>query len=222
MDTLSSYLAEQIASLDEELTAKELAEYAANRDALLGSVEQAHTEPTMVSIYTFLRKATSGVSAEVVKAVGDSAAWHLDDCLSRLMVSEIPQMVSRALQLEPMSMHQDHQIDEDPYLRESTRCYLFGLFNASVALSRSALAQALCKKIPTLLQGKSNEERLKILIKMARSSVLKQSTDICDLTDEVRRTANGIIHGKMCQQLAALRVLGDTRQILQTLYGSVD
>jgi hypothetical protein len=111
-------------------------------------------------------------------------------------------------------------MDANPYLRESTRCYLFGLFNASVALSRSALEQALSKKIPTLLQGRSTEERLHTLIKTARSSILKHSTDICDLADEVRQKGNSIIHGKICQQPTALQVLVDIRRILRALYGS--
>jgi hypothetical protein len=218
MTTLSSILADQINFLDEELTAEQLAEYAAARDALLGSLEQPHSEPTVLSFYAFWRKTSKGASPEHVNALENSAEFSLDDCLSRMMVSEIPKMVSRALQLEPILVHKNRQIDENPYLREATRCYLFGLFNASVALSRSGLEHALSKKVPSLLQGTSNKERLNTLIRMARSSVIKKMPKICDLAEEVRTTANLVIHGKMCQQPIALQVLSNTRIILQALY----
>lgn len=222
MDTTSKYLADQIAFLDEEQTAEELGEYAADRKALLESVEQFYrnTKPTMFTIYAICRKAASKLPAEDVKHLGDWAAWSLDDCLSRLLVSEIPRMVARALQLQPMLIDQSSKADENPYIREATRCYLFRLFSASVALSRSALEQALSEKIPTLLQGKSREERLKRLINTARTFVLKQATEICDLADKVRQKANAIVHGKTCQESDALEVLQATRKIIHSLYRS--
>lgn len=220
MDELSKYLADQIAFLDEELTAEELAEEAARREALLESVEKFYrgTNQTMFTIYAILRKVANRLPAEQVKAVGDSAAWSLDDCLSRFMVLEVPRMVSRAMQLEPLLIDKGAPVDENPYLRESTRCYMFGLFNASVALSRSALEFALSKRIPALLQGKSREDRLQTLIRTARTSILKRAPEICDLADRTRKRTNSIIHGKACQESEALAILQDTRIILRFLY----
>lgn len=220
MDELSKYLADQIAFLDEELTAEELAEEAARREALLESVEKFYrgTDQTMFTIYGVLRKYGDKFPQEQVKALGDDVAWSLDDCLSRFMVSEIPRMISRALQLEPLLVGQGARVDENPYLREATRCYMFGLYNASVALSRSALELALSKKIPTLLQGKSREDRLQTLIRTARTSILKRAPEVCDLADKTRKRANQIIHGEACQESDALAILQDTRKILRSLY----
>lgn len=222
MDTTSKYLADQLDLLDEELRAEELAEYAAAREALLKSVEEFYEnkKPTMFTIFGALQKATGKMPSELVKQMRDTAAWALDDCLSRLMVSSVPGMVSRALQLEPMLIEQSTQADENPYLREATRCCLFGLFKASVALSRSALEQAFSKKIPTLLQGESREGLLKTLIKTARTTILKRAPGICDLADKVRKRANAIVHkGKTCQASEALELLRDTRKIVHFLYG---
>ena len=223
MDTLSEYLAGQIAFLDEELTAEELAECAADREALLESVEQfyRHTELTPFAIYGLLRSAALKLPSEVVKGAGDSAAWSLDDCLSRLIIPEIPRMVARALKLEPILTDENGVANENPYLREATRCLLFGLFNASVALSRSALEQALSKKIPLVIQGKSREDRLQTLIRTARVSVLKRAPVACDLADKVRKKANAIIHQGPCQESEALLVLQDTRTVLRALYRRV-
>jgi hypothetical protein len=222
MDELSKYLADQIAFLDEELTAEELAEHAARREALLASVEKFYrgTDQTMFTIYGVLRMCGDKFPREQVKALGDSVAWFLDDCLSRFMVSEIPRMVSRALQLEPLLVDQSARVDENPYLREATRCFMFGLFNAAVALSRSALELALSKKIPTLLQGKAREDRLQTLVRTARTSILKRAPEICDLADRTRKRTNLIIHGKACQESEALAILQDTRRILRFLYAA--
>ena len=186
---LSENLAEQIAMFDEALTAEELAGEAAEREALLRSVEQLYqgTSPTkFLAVYKLLRTYAGKLPTETTKELRASAESQLDECLSRLTVSEIPRMVTRALQLEPMLIEQGHA-DENPYLGEATRCFLFGLFNASVALSRSALEQAFYKRVPLILQGGSKDDRLQVLIKTARTSVLKQTTEVCDVADRVRR-----------------------------------
>ncbi|HUO35724.1 MAG TPA: hypothetical protein VMU43_12100 [Candidatus Acidoferrum sp.] len=220
MDELSKYLADQIAFFDEELTAEELAESAADRESLLESIEKFYhgTNQTMFTIYGVLREHAHKLPHDAMKAVAESVAWQLDDCLSRFMVLEVPKMVSRALRLEPLLVDQSARVDQNPYLREATRCYMFGLFNASVALSRSALELALSQKIPTVLQGKSREDRLQTLIRTARTSILKRAPQICDLADQTRKTANPIIHGKACQESEALAILQDTRRVLRVLY----
>ena len=158
-------------------------------------------------------------SSESAKTYRDVLEHFLDDCLSRLLVAEIPRMVSRALQLEPVLIEQSPHADENPYLREATRCYLYGLFNASVALSRSALEQAFSSKIPKLLQA-AGEDTLLTRINTARSSILKQEPQICDRAHEVRKKANDIVHGKTCKGPEALRVLKDTRDTIVCLYRS--
>ena len=155
MDELSKYLADQIAFLDEEQTAEELADAAAYRQPLLDSVEKLYHSPetTMFMIYGALRAVTSKLPRDVVKTIADSAVWCLDDCFSRVMVSEIPNMVSRALKLQPVMTDKQAQVAENTFIQEATRCYIFGLFLASVALSRSALEHALQTKCRCSCKG---------------------------------------------------------------------
>ena len=222
MAGLSQYLAEEIERLDESSTAEELARDTVDREKLMESVEALcgnSTETTFTRCH-FLRQLASKypILTDAKKTDRDILEHFLDDCLSRLLVSEIPRMVSRALELEPMSIEQSPGADENAYLREATRCYLYGLFNASVALFRSGLEQAFSSRIPKLLLGAAGGDTLLILINTARSSILKHSPKICDRAHEIRKKANGIVHGKTCKGPEALRVLKDTRDIIVCLY----
>lgn len=195
MDALSKYLRHQIDFLDEELTAEELADYSAERELLLDSVEQlARCKPeNMYMMYGALRKAANKIPAELIREIGDSAAWSLDDCLSRLLVSEIPRMVTRAMSLEAIFVDKNASRSDSPYLREGTRCYLFGLFTASVALCRTALEKMLSTKVPVALQRGQKGDSLSVLAKAAELSILKRTPRIVRDVNEVRTKANSIV-----------------------------
>jgi hypothetical protein len=224
METLSKYLSDQIAWFDESLTAEELAAQALDREKLMESVEGLFdkTTPTPFTGYHFTRKLFANYprAADVLETERDVLESVLDDCFSRLLLSDVPRMVSRALQLEPLLVEQNAEARENPYLREASRCYLYGLLSASVALCRSALDRAFSNRIPPLLQSAAGGDSLETLIKTARSSILKHATKICDRADSVRRIANGIVHGRACKDREALRVLNDTRDIIVYLYGN--
>jgi hypothetical protein len=222
MDPLSKYLTDQIDLIEESLTAQELSEYAATREKLLESVEGLcgnNTSSFFITYHSlrdlFFKHKGHSEGLEIERALLEES---LDDALTRLLLAEVPRMVSRALQLEPMSIDQRPQPDANSYLREATRCYLYGLFNASVALSRSALEYALSRKTPIELQGAPGEDTLLRRIATARSSILKSVPELCDRADAVRRSANRIIHGKACKGPEAMRVLSDTRSIIIYLY----
>lgn len=220
MDTLSKYLADQIAFIDEDAKAEELAASATDRERLLESVENLyrHPEPTVFTMYAVLRKAANK------RTVGDPAVWQsmtkhlLDDCFSRLMIDEIPRIVSRAMSLEPMVLGDATKADENPYLREATRCFLFGLFNASVSLSGSALEESLSRSISNVLHGNGREDKLRTLIVTARNSLLKRTPHVCDLADEVRKRANSIVHGRVAHESETMEILRNTRTIVHALY----
>lgn len=222
MESTSRWLADQIDDFDKNFTAQELATAAVERDKLMESVEGlfGNTTTTVFTSYDFSRKLFSNYPAatEMLETHRGILKDYLDDCLSRLLVSEIPRMVARAMQLEPMSIVKSPQADQNAYLREATRCYLYGLFNTPVALSRSALEQALSSKIPTLLQGAAGGDTLRTLINTARSSILKQAPEICKAADQVRKVANRIVHVETCKERGAFRVLKDTRDIIVYLY----
>src|ERR1051326_1238754 len=66
-------------------------------------------------------------------------AWHLDDHYSRRMVGEVQNLVRRTLKLQRLVVAKTPAAEVNVYLAEATRCYVFGLWQASVALARSAL-----------------------------------------------------------------------------------
>ena len=133
------------------------------------------------------------------------------------LVKRVPGMVSRALRLEPLVVSDPPQRHVNLYLREATRAYLLGLFMASVALSRSALEQALEEKVPKGLQTDSKEEKLKKLIKAAELSKLLKGDLLC-LADGARKSANKVVHGETCSESKAFDILIKTREVVRSLY----
>ena len=152
------------------------------------------------------------------EAMQISVEWNLDDFFCRVLVKQIPTRVSRALRLDPLVISEYPEGPVNTYLCEATRANLLGLFIASVALSRSALEQALEEKVPKLIQPEK-EEKLKMLIKAAELSKLLQG-DLLYLADQARKAANKVVHGKACDESGAFDILIKTREVVRSLYSS--
>lgn len=219
----SELIADYVASLDEAMTAEEVARAETDRKRLIESVEGFRQGPelTLFEIHGLSRILANKVQkSDAERRIVDggprirrATEEVLDDCLSRLMVRDIPRMVARVMQLEPLFIEQP-RAPENPYLVEATRCYVFGLFSACVALSRSALEQAFSTHIPPALRVGSREDKLQVLIRTARNSILKRKAQICDLADSVRKSANSVVHGKAALERQALEALRDTRRVI--------
>ena len=55
------------------------------------------------------------------------------------------------------------------------------------------MEHAFDKKILQILQGKSPEDRFYTQIKIARTSIHKRATGICDIADKARKRANALV-----------------------------
>ena len=92
------------------------------------------------------------------------------------------------------------------YLAQATRCWLFGLEAASVALSRAALELALREVIRRHPNVEPPPDKrgweLTDLIQAAYRLRILDNT-LRQMAHEVRLTANGILHGKSMEDLAA-------------------
>lgn len=154
----------------------------------------------------------------VFQSQREHAQSTLDDCFCRILIKQIPKMVSRALRLEPLVVSEFPREPVNVYLREATRAYLLGLFIASVALARSALEQALEEKVPKLLHTES-KDKMKMLIKAAERSKLLEADILC-LADEARKQANKVVHGKACKETEAFDILIKTRRVVHALYST--
>lgn len=150
--------------------------------------------------------------------IREFAEMGLDDCYCRSLLKQIPTMVSRALRLDPVLVNEYPKGPVNIYLREATRSYLLGLFIASVALSRSALEQALEEKVPKLLQT-DYKEKLQMLINAAGLAKLLQG-DVLSFAHRARIAANKIVHGQACKESEAFDILITIRKVVGELYAS--
>ena len=219
MSSTSEMLIEVLNDYDRDTAKKELQERKLEYEELMKSVEGlcSGTPLTFMGfpsavIQKLLRQ--GGMTRKIAEGLLEG---RLDDCFSVALLKQIPTMVSRALRLDPLVISEYPKGPVNTYLREATRAYLLGLFIASVALSRSALEQALEEKIPKGLQTDSKEEKLKKLIKAAELSKLLPG-DLLYLADQARKAANKVVHGKPCDESGTFDILIKTREVVRSLY----
>jgi len=79
----------------------------------------------------------------LVQAAPDLVAESLNEHNTRQLIAEIPGYVQRTLEFSRLEAERVPSQITNTYLREAVRTYIYGLPQASVALSRSALEQSL-------------------------------------------------------------------------------
>src|SRR5260370_39520656 len=126
-------------------------------------------------------------------------------------------MVKRALKPETLFIKKPIEGPVEIYIREATRAYLFGLFQASVALTRSALEQSLKENLRAEAPMLAQTDKLLSLWKGAE---LSKSLDdsLLQFAHEVRKIANTVLHGTPCGEQAACDMLIKTRKVSDALY----
>jgi hypothetical protein len=107
------------------------------------------------------------------------------------------------------------------YLREATRCYIFGFWFSSVALSRAAVEQALKDRLreESSKAGNDipNDKTLSRLSLDAKDMGLIDSAHL-NLVDKVRKGGNRALHGAPPEENDAADVLAAARGVLNQLY----
>ena len=96
------------------------------------------------------------------------------------------------------------------YLRESTRCWLYGFHGASVALSRACLEDALKVRLPRA----SHQQELVHLISAAKHYGVLDDCMV-ELAHSLRKAGNKFLHGKTITEQ-------DSRESLDALRGIVE
>jgi hypothetical protein len=140
-------------------------------------------------------------------------AWHLDDHYSRRMVGEVQNLVRRTLKLQRLVVARTPAAEVNVYLAEATRCYVFGLWQASVALARSALEVALRDKLPNATAG----SKLLALMDAAQRCRVLDDTHLA-LARQVQEAGNRVLHGKPITATVAEEVLFSIRCVLLHMY----
>ena len=139
----------------------------------------------------------------------------LDDRLTVEAVDGVQSSVKRLMKLSRLEAVRLPSKVTNGYLREAVRTYLFGFPQASIALSRAALEQALKENLGHQLSGefRSMDE----LLKEARKyKLLDRTMELC--ARDVAKAGDGVLHEKPTTDPKALEVLDKLRGLLQHIY----
>jgi hypothetical protein len=101
------------------------------------------------------------------------------------------------------------------YLRESTRCWLYGFHGASVALGRACLEESLKARLPVRETAKGTT--LEILIEAAER---RRILDDCmaKVAHTVRKSANDFLHGESITEKKSRETLDATRSLVEQIF----
>jgi len=163
---------------------------------------------------------TDEVSNRLRKAFEETGGfWEalVDEFYCREVVANIPGMVDRFLRVSPVLAGVIPSVEVGTYLREATRCFIYGFFQGSTALCRSALESGLDEHLKRKLG--TAPHRLDNKIKTAARFKLI-SPQAAVLGDDVRKAANKAVHGTLVNANLAFDTLVQTRGFVKELYGT--
>ena len=183
--------------------------------------ESARAARMMVSAFVDSKESFTGedwptvspMLAALVSRLGSDLHQQLDWHITESLLPRIPKFVIRTLKLSELAGS-----SPSPrvaiYLREATTCYVFGLFQASVALSRAAMEQALKERITNVVDV-SHTKLGSLVVVGLRMNVLDQVHG--GMATSVQRRGNDLLHGQNVQPEEALDTLIEARAVLEYL-----
>lgn len=140
----------------------------------------------------------------------------LDEVYCRELLVGVNGFVNRTRQLRNMVLV---STDDEAfvYLRQAATCYIFGLADAAIALSRAALESALKSRTAPIFGLKAvRRAELHELIEYAtRGRVLPR--DVRPLVESIQREGNDVLHAKSADLDTARTVLDACRSVLSRL-----
>jgi hypothetical protein len=186
-------------------------------------------EPNPLSdkLIDFLVKAREGFSTTLESSIeGMLRPNVLSELITNRYIREVrnllPRIVKRATLLRLLPARYEVPEDVDRYLKEASRCFIYGHFLASLFLCRSAIISATKDR----LRANGFDRELDAICKDWLKSTLEMAHDknlLDNLTwkqaDDIRDLANDAIHGKRLPTEEECKAAFDkTRGILQFLY----
>jgi hypothetical protein len=140
---------------------------------------------------------------------------EIDRVLSRQILESVPAIVKRFTQMSKLNALRIPSDQTGVYIREAARTYAYGFMQASAAMSRAALEQALKERLE--YQGKRIFIEFKDLIKEARSlNILDDKTERA--VRDTAKKANSVLHAKPIGESDAFDVLIEARGLIQQIY----
>ena len=137
----------------------------------------------------------------------------LDDAFCRHFVRVVPAMVKRLLAFEPLSVKKSPAEPVFLYFEQAMVCYVMGLHDAAVALSRACLEHAL----KTTLPDASPKHELKDLLHWA-GLTRHLAGPTLRMARDVQRVANRALHRQQCSPADAATVVAAMRGVMRDIY----
>jgi hypothetical protein len=157
----------------------------------------------------------SDATAEKIESLFRDAGAPLDEQIEhyyvRDMLTRVPKTVARTMKLSHIIPNRVVPGPTEVYLKEATRTYLFGFWDASVALSRAAVEQGLRQAAKERFN--QNPDTLRELIDGGfRLGLLDRPH--ADLASNVVRAGNQVLHRQPADETQAWDVLCAARGVL--------
>ncbi len=144
--------------------------------------------------------------------------WAADHFYSREAVEGIAGRVSRFVRLSPVLVGVIPAKEVSVYLREATRCFIYGFFQASIALCRAALEAGLSEHFERKT-GATPQMDLSRKIKGAVKFKLIDSKEE-ELAERIRKAGNRVLHEQSVTEKLAFDNIRNAREFLAELYRS--
>lgn len=140
---------------------------------------------------------------------------QMDYQFSRDLLKQIPKYVERFLELDEFWGTRPPSRRVASLLREATRCYVFGFWQASIALSRAAIEEALRERVVKLTNQPTH--KLGQLIDMAQRVGLLDHDHIM-MANAVKRFGDEVLHGTETWSGNAKEAVISARGVLEHLH----
>jgi hypothetical protein len=193
-----------------DLSPEELAEYVELRRVIKLIVDDLIT-----SRETITGSKLSGIE-KLVQTFPELIERVLDERFTRDVIDAVSGYVQRTMELSRLEGSRVPSKLTNGYLQEAVRTYILGLPQASVALSRAALEQALKENIG--YQGTGTFVRMNDLLDEAEAAHIIDQT-VRQMAREIADKADDVLHEKPTSLVNASEVLIKLRGVLQHVYG---
>ena len=153
---------------------------------------------------------------ELLQEHRDTWEWFADDFYGREVVRTIPGMVNRFLRLAPVLVGVIPSREVQIYLREATRCFIYGFFQASIALCRAAVESGLNEHWRRRFGDVSE---LNLAEKIDRAEKFRLiNHDAAIMARKVKDAARKVLHQKPAKTSLAFDTLVLARGFLKSIY----
>lgn len=140
----------------------------------------------------------------------------VEDHYVRECFERIPEMVRRAARLIPITITRVPRGEVRHFLTEATRCFIYGFYQATTALSRAAMESGLNEHLKHRLTYVPDVNLSVKIEKAAHFNLM--STKAALMANRVRVNANQVLHAQPASENKALQSLNDVREVLAELY----